>query len=80
MVISEIKFQFYYLLKRCQENQDVDDSHVFHSVRGLNVAYLQVPVKRREELAAKLVVYLRQSLHQISQLGMSPCIIYICFN
>ncbi|XP_052402541.1 uncharacterized protein LOC127949398 [Carassius gibelio] len=38
-------------------------------VRGLNVAYLQVPVERREELATNLVVYLRQSLHQISQLA-----------
>ncbi len=50
--------------------EDVSDSYVVPSVKGLNVAYLQMPVKRREEVAANLVVYLKQSVHQISQPGM----------
>lgn len=71
-----------YLLKCCQKNQDVSDSHVVRSVKGLNVAYLQMPVKRREDVAANLVVYLKQSLQQINQPGMSPFsfIFAICFE
>ncbi|XP_016116111.1 uncharacterized protein, partial [Sinocyclocheilus grahami] len=36
-------------------------------VNGLSLAYSQMPVKRREEIAASLVVYLKQSVHQIRQ-------------
>lgn len=41
------------------------------------MAYSQMPVERREEVAANLVVYLRHSVHQISQPGMSPFIFHI---
>ncbi|XP_016308247.1 uncharacterized protein LOC107662685 [Sinocyclocheilus anshuiensis] len=36
-------------------------------VNGLSLAYSQMPVKRREEVAASLVVYVKQSVHLISQ-------------
>ncbi|XP_050958908.1 uncharacterized protein LOC127160258 [Labeo rohita] len=46
---------------------DVNCTNYHVIVKGLNVAYSQMPVERREEVAANLVVYLRHSVHQISQ-------------
>ncbi|XP_043108915.1 uncharacterized protein LOC122354733 [Puntigrus tetrazona] len=46
---------------------NINCTNYYVIVKGLNVAYVQMPVKIREEVAVNLVVYLEQSKQQISQ-------------